>query len=528
MPKLILPGQEGYHRYSPNPAPAFDKWAVLDQIGWDPHPGQLMIAESTARHRVASCGRRFGKSDIGGHELVPEALYTYTIQRQLEDQMKRREFWIVGPQYSDAEKEFRVLWNELTRLEVPFDRPGTYNDPLGGSMHISLWNGRFQVHAKSSLYPDTLVGEALSGVIMAEAAKMKALIWTKYIRPTLADFGGWSLHTSTPEGKNHFYDMYQLGKDPGVPDWQSWRMPSWVNPYVFKTPTKAAHVKKLQQLMRAEILEMNALDLMVEKAEEEDTRENVSRLRKLCDRHDLVVDDEILDLMSSTTVEAFNQEIGAEFTEFVGRVFKEFDEDVHVGDLEFNPRWQTFAAVDYGFTNPNVWLLIQVGPWGEINVLREFYERGLTATEFAEEVKARGLAPSAVQAFYPDPASPGDTKILEQTLRIGAKGGTGGELKDRLDAIRMALKESPMHVPRGHPDRRAQLMFDRSCKMCIYEFQEYRYPDPKEQSSVPSQELPMKKDDHTPEALGRFFKGFFGTPQETSGASRVGRARVRR
>lgn len=42
----------------------FDKWQVLDAIGWEPHRGQLLIAESTARHRVASCGRRFG--NFGG------------------------------------------------------------------------------------------------------------------------------------------------------------------------------------------------------------------------------------------------------------------------------------------------------------------------------------------------------------------------------------------------------------------------------------------------------------------------------
>lgn len=518
---------EGFHDEPNKAAFRFDKWAVLDRIGWNPHPGQLLIAESTARHRVASCGRRFGKSDVGGHELVPEALFTLTQKTRLQDEMKRREFWIVGPQYSDSEKEFRVLWNELRRLEVPFDKPGSYNDPLGGSMHISLWDGTFQVHAKSALYPDTLVGEGLSGVIMAEAAKMKQSVWVKYIRPTLADFRGWSLHTSTPEGKNHFYDLWQLGKDPGVPDWASWRMPSWINPYVYRTPTRARDVKALQQIMQAEMQTLS-LEQIETKIDQEDNREEVSRLRKMCDKYDLVVDDEILDLMSSTSPEAFNQEIGAEFTEFVGRVFKGFDEDIHVGDLQYNPKWQTFAAVDYGFTNPNVWLLIQVGPWGEINVIKEFYQAGLTANEFAEEVKARGLAPGSVKAFFPDPASPGDTKILEEILKIPARTGTGGELKDRLDAIRKALKESPLHVPRGHVDRRPQLMFDRSCTMCIYEFQEYRYPEMKEQSSVPSQELPMKKDDHTPEALGRFFKGFFGTPQEKAGASRVSKGRFRR
>lgn len=502
----------------------FDKWEVLDKIGWNPHRGQLLIAESQARHRVASCGRRFGKSDVGGHELVPEALFTLTQKDRLQREMKRREFWIVGPEYTDAEKEFRVLWNELTRLEVPFDKPGSYNDPIGGNMHISLWDGTFQVHAKSAKYPSTLVGEGLSGVIMAEAAKMKQLVWVKYIRPTLADFNGWSLHTSTPEGKNHFYDMWQLGRDPGVPDWASFRMPSWVNPYVYKTPTKGADVKKLQNIMAHKDIAM-----LLEGHDDEDGSVVRSTLRRLCDKYELTIDDEVLALMSSTSLQAFNQEIGADFTDFVGRVFKDFDEELHVGDLPYNPGWPTFAAVDYGYRNPNVWLVIQVGPFGEINVVRELYQRELTATEFADEIMARGLH-KGVLAFYPDPASPGDSAILSDAMGLPARGGTGGDLNDRLDAIRRALKEWNTHVPRGyrsdgaHVDRRPQIMWDRSCTMSIYEMNEYRYPDEKELNSVPGQEKPLKKDDHSPEALGRFFAGHFSTPQEDAGRSRVSRA----
>lgn len=38
----------------------------------------------------------------------------------------------------------------------------------------------------------------------------------------------------------------------------------------------------------------------------------------------------------------------------------------------------------------------------------------------------------------------------------------------------------------------------------------YRYPERKEESSVPGQEKPMKKADHAPEALGRMFAGIWG------------------
>ena len=495
-----------------------DKWALFDYINYNPHQGQLQIAESRARYRVASCGRRFGKSDIGGHELVPEALLTRHLKDALIEVGKRREFWIVGPEYSDAEKEFRVLWNVLKRLEVPFDKRGTYNNPESGQMHISLWNGTFQVHAKSAKYPDTLVGEGLSGAILAEAAKLKPKVWSKFVRPTLADFNGWALLTSTPEGKNWFYDMYQYGQDPKMVEWESWRMPAWKNPYVYKTPTIDEHVKLLEAMMVGH----------------EYVGWSPQEIAKL---NDLIIDDEVLSLLQSTTIEAFNQEIGADFTEYVGRVFKEFDEEIHVADLRRKPGWELYAAVDYGFTNPNVWLLIQVSPFNDVEVIGEIYEPGLTADEFADLILDRGLCPAGLRSFYPDPASPGDTRILEKRLRIRSARGTGGELRYRLDAIRKALKEHTLHVPRyidgpngrqRHPDRRPTLMIDRSCKMTIHEFGEYRYPDKVEQSSVKSQELPMKKDDHTPEALGRFFAGHFGTPQSTAGRSRARKANFKR
>ncbi len=116
--------------------------------------------------------------------------------------------------------------------------------------------------------------------------------------------------------------------------------------------------------------------------------------------------------------------------------------------------------------------------------------------------------------------------------------GTGGELKDRLDAIRKALKTNRVDIEEEARRTEAgvnelkvirpQLMISRKCKMCIYEFNEYRYPESRDQNSTKSQELPMKKDDHTPEALGRFFKGFLGTPQDERRQSRVSKGHFRR
>lgn len=465
---------------------------LYDRIGWVPHTGQMQVIEAAARrNRVVAAGRRFGKSEIGGHKLVQEALNTRLVKSKLDDLQKRREFWIVGPSYTDSEKEFRVMWNELSKagLRDYFDKPGSYNNPEQGLMTISLWGGRFIVQAKSEKHPDSLVGEGLSGVILAEAAKLKERTWNKLIRPTLADFNGWSLMTSTPEGKNWFYEAWKRGQDPTRPEWWSMRAPSWMNPYVY--PAGATDDGLI--LLRRAIANREVVDL--------------SLFRKLG------VDPEIGELAADLTEETFNQEIAALFTEFVGRVFKGFDEEVHVGDYKRQAGWQLYAASDAGFTNPSVFLLIQVDPFGErIEVLDEVYQEGLTAEEFATLIQDRFGSLQGCLKLYPDPADPAFAKTLSERLKLPIGKGTGGELRWRLDAIRAALKVRNTHLPDGDPTRVPRLVFDRKCERTISDMLNYRYPERRAQTvDTNAPENPMKKDDHGPEALGRFFAGHFGT-----------------
>lgn len=482
-------------------AKAINKSAVWESIYYEPHDGQKVIHRSPARHRVGACGRRFGKSVVGGHELVPEVLKTYYARDTLEESGQRREFWIVGPEYSDSEKEFRVFYDDCHRLRLPFDRPGTYNNPETGDMVISLWKGKFLVHAKSAKYPQTLVGEGLSGVILAEAAKLKETVWTKYLRPTLADFRGWSLWLSTPEGKNFFYEAWKRGQDPGNPDWDSWRMPSWTNRKVFKWETTSQGVEAMKQLLRDGSI----------------TREMESHLQ---------VDREIIDMAREMSEEKFNQEIGADFTEFVGVVFKDFDEEIHVRDLQYDPSLPLFAACDYGWTNPFVWLAIQIDVWDNIRVIGEYRVTNRDINDIASDLADWPLA-SKAKVLYPDPAEPGDTAVLCKKLRMKANTSTGGELKWRLELIRQHLKVQHKDLEEGHPERAPKLLIDRSCKGLIYEMGEYRFPDNKSEIK-PNREEPMDKDDHGPEALGRFMRGYFGPPQGNNGKSRasVRKARV--
>jgi hypothetical protein len=451
-------------------------------VGYEPHRVQRSIhaAARNSRFRVVCAGRRTGKSTLGGHELTAKAIEAY-YRKDLDRFNHRSEHWIVGPEYSDAEKEFRVLWGDLQRIGIPLDRPGSYYDPIGGNLHVSLWGGKFQVHGKSAKYPDQLVGEALESVILAEAAKLKPLIWSKYIRPMLADYRGEALMTSTPEGKNWFYHLWQAGQAARNGFW-SIRMPSWTNDIIFPQG-----------------------------------------------RHD----PEIESMAEGISEEKFNQEIAALFTEFVGRVFKDFDEETHVLDRPFDPKKPLYIATDYGFTNPNVALFIQHDVWDNVWVCGEYYRNNRTPEEFAREVLEDPylgrLVPHA-RLIYPDPEDPGSSRTLSQYWRVPVKGGTGGKIQERLELIRRWLSMGPdfIEFDRENPEWVPRLTIDRyRCPNLIREMQDYRYPESKEEAIKNPIENPLKKDDHAPEALGRFFRGHYGHTLARGGA-RQRSAAVRR
>jgi hypothetical protein len=491
------------------------------QLNFRPHKAQAEVFASEARNRVFAGGRRVGKSQTGGHLLLPKAFSAFGERSWLEETGHSRWYWIVGPEYSDAEKEFRVIYNGLRRLGVPFDKPGTYNNPHGGDMHISLWDGLYKVDALSAKYPDTLVGEGVSGVVLSEAAKLKPMVWPKYIRPTLADFNGWSFMGSTPEGKNWFYRRWQDGQNPKLPEWASWRVPSWANPHVYRQ-------MKVHGIEADEAIAQLLSDIR--------TREMREGARAWAEYQQILgLDPEVISLALDLSQELFNQEVAALFNEFVGRVFKEFDEEVHVGDFDYDPAWTTYASLDYGFTNPFVWLLIQIDPHRtNIRIIDEYYETGKTTEEAGKEILARGLAPKSILRFFPDPAEPDRSVQLSGLLQIPSAGGTGGPLADRLEWIRRKLRpaESVANLPRDHAEWVPQLQINRRCKETIREFNAYRYPKSAEEAAESGQnipEAPLKKDDHTPEALGRLMAGLFGSPWALGESpARQSRARVGR
>lgn len=437
--------------------------------GYIPHDAQWVVHKSKARFKGLSNGRRWGKTLLGGKECEATAWV-----RNFLNQPQRG--WIIGPNYDDGEKEFRVVFDSLKALGVDTISSKFLKNEENGNMHIAT-NWGWDLEVRSAAHPESLVGEGLDFVLCAESGRLTRHMFTEYVRPALSDKRGWALMTGVPEMATDvslLYWAWQRGQDVNRLTWDSWQMPSWTNTVVFPGGRN---------------------------------------------------DPEILDAEEDLTEDEFLRQYGGQFVERVGRVMKEWDDRYHIADLEYQYDWPLYAAVDYGYTNPFVWLWIQVGPFGHINVIGE-HRWELTDTEtIARELQHHPLTPKLVK-FFPDPAEPDDTATLQRILKKPAMPNTGGELRTRLALMRQALKVPPIHEQSGDQPRPILQVDRNKCQRLSWEMRSgYRWPVHK--IEVNDSEKPVDKDNHGPEALGRFFKGFF-EPVEGIRRSRQSRALVRR
>jgi len=460
---LVVPGDEE--------ARVFLKDEYFTRTGYQPHDAQKIVHYNNTRHRALSNGRRWGKTLLGGKEGECMAY----IKNYLGQPMQG---WIIGPEYIDAEKEFRVVYNSLRALGIDQVSTKFLHNVENGNMRIHTKWG-FDIQCRSAKHPDTLVGEGLDFVIIVEAGRHHRRMFTEYVRPALSDKRGWSLMTGVPEmatGTSLLYWAFERGKDPSKTQWASWQMPSWTNNIVFPGGRR---------------------------------------------------DPEILEAEDDLTEDEFQRQYGGEFVERTGRVMKEWDKTVHVQDLEYNRKWPLYAAVDYGYTNDWVWLWIQVDPFNNIYVIGEHRWRLMDTEEIARE-EMLGNSEFATMlryltCIYAPPSEPSDTNVLRRVLNKPIRTNTGGELNDRNKLTRSFLKQRPAHLPDGHPEKRPQLVVDQSCTMLQWEMATgYRWPENKNEARNDS-ENPVDKDDHGPEALGRFVKGHMEktVPQRQSRQSKV-------
>jgi predicted phage terminase large subunit-like protein len=105
------------------------------------------------------------------------------------------------------------------------------------NLEITLAGGN-TIFLKGADRPDTLRGVSLKHLVLDEYAFMKPDVWEAILRPALADKKGSMLAIGTPEGRNHFYDMYIGARE--WSDWGHFHYTSFDNPLVDKAEIEHA------------------------------------------------------------------------------------------------------------------------------------------------------------------------------------------------------------------------------------------------------------------------------------------------
>lgn len=392
-----------------------DKGKLFEQLAYKPMEHQWRFHNAPQRFRTVVCGRRTGKTVMAGNDRIGNLLTPDTLG------------WIVGPTYDLGMKEFRVMWDSLiVNGKLGHDKRVKRNFSVkSGDMYIEMpWGARVEV--RSANHPETLVGDGLDWVIMSEAAKQHEETWQKYIRPALADKQGTADFVTTPEGKNWIYNLYQMGRS--KPDmYKSFRFPSWVNTEVFPGGENDAEIEQLRE---------------------------------------------------TTVEEWFLQEIAAEFTAVVGRIFGEFSEETHVlpKSHTFRPDWKNYIAFDWGFTAPLAAIEFQVSPRDEIYVWREHYVENRTLEWHLAELKDRPNPPGYhLDGAFGDAADPEAVEYVSKHLVYCQADPDSKMWMPGIRLMKEALK--PVEVGKDDYDRPimgSRYHVDPSCVNHINEMTGYR------------------------------------------------------
>lgn len=273
-------------------------------------PWQTTVWEDTHRFKVINCGRRAGKSYLVSVKLLDFAT-----------KHPKSNVWYVSPNYKQSKS---IMWTMLLEI-IPKWAISKTNET---ELTIALKNGS-EILLKGAQEPDTLRGVRIDFCCFDEVAFIDKWeeVW-KVMRPTLVDSKAECWFISTPNGLNHFKDLYEL-KDP---DYQRFHFTSYDNPYISK--------------------------------------EEIDKVR------------------SEMTDDAFAQEFLGEFRKMSGLIYKEFDRAKHMVDIPRLDTNFTFTrSLDFGFAHKSALGYFAISSTGqEIYMYDGTYQSGLIESQIADIV----------------------------------------------------------------------------------------------------------------------------------------------
>jgi len=171
--------------------------------GWVPRGYQLpawRYMQAGGRHAELVWHRRSGKDEIALHMTACKAM------------QRVAGYWHMLPQASQARK---AIWDAVNphtgkkRIDEAFPL-GLRKSTRNNEMQIEFLNGStWQVVGSDNF--NSLVGSTPAGIVYSEWALSNPAA-RGYLRPILAENGGWQMFITTPRGKNHAYKSLEVAR----------------------------------------------------------------------------------------------------------------------------------------------------------------------------------------------------------------------------------------------------------------------------------------------------------------------------
>lgn len=172
---------------------------IID-TGYKPRPLQQEIHNNLRRFSCCAIHRRFGKTYLALNQGLHVGL---AVGMNPNLPMPRVSF--ISPLYKQSKT---VAWDYLKAFCRNIPNAKAYESELKVDIKLSKTNiFRFQLFGADN--PDALRGMYHDYAIFDEFGNQPPTIWSEVVSPALADRKGGALFLGTPNGKNHFYDMYQ-------------------------------------------------------------------------------------------------------------------------------------------------------------------------------------------------------------------------------------------------------------------------------------------------------------------------------
>lgn len=160
-------------------------------IPYEPRAQFLPFHNRSQRWACLVCHRRAGKTVATVNDLITKALYS---------QKERSRYAYIAPFYSQAKQ---IAWDYLK-----FYAKEVAVKSSESALSVELFNGsRITLYGADN--PDAFRGLYFDGVAIDEYGNCRPNLWSEILRPALADRQGWALFIGTPNGPNHFYDVWE-------------------------------------------------------------------------------------------------------------------------------------------------------------------------------------------------------------------------------------------------------------------------------------------------------------------------------